>query len=84
MPAVAPIGIQEAERAELFSGLRRRAEIGQRVVMPPQQRLPGGSSGANIKRHPRAGKLCGFVGKRMIRFIAPIQRDKIFFRQRAN
>jgi hypothetical protein len=41
MPAVAPIGDEITNRAEFLSGLGRGAQIGQRVVVLADERLPG-------------------------------------------
>ena len=41
MAAVAPVSDEITDGAEFLSGPRRRAQIGQRVVVPADERLPG-------------------------------------------
>ena len=74
MAAVAPIGVEKTNRAEFFPGLRGGAQIGERVVVPADEGLPRRSAGADVKGNFRLGKLRGFLCKRMIRLVTPVQR----------
>ena len=61
MAAVAPVGDEITNGAEFFPGLRRRAQIGQRIVVPADQRLPGRSAGADVKGNFRFRELRRFL-----------------------
>ena len=49
MAAIAPIGDQIADGAVFAPGFGGGAQIGQRIVMPANQRLPRRSAGADVK-----------------------------------
>src|ERR1039458_3326871 len=77
MAAVAPVGVKKTNRAEFVSGLGGGAKIGQRIVMPAQQRLPRRGAGADVKWNFRPGKLCSFFFKRVAGLVTPVQRDDL-------
>ena len=78
MTAVAPIGIQVAERAGFFAGLGGGAEIGKGVVVFANEGLPGGGAGADVKGDFGLRKLRGFLGERMVRLVTPVHGDELF------
>ena len=80
MAAVAPVGDEITDGAELPAGLRRRAKIGQRVVVPADERLPGRGSGTDVKGNRRLRELRRFLFKRVICLVAPVQGNNVYGR----
>src|ERR1035441_2475783 len=78
MPTVAPVGDEITDGAEFLPSLRRRTEIGQRIVVPANQGLPRRSARTDVKGDSCFRKSHRFLFKWMICLVTPIQGNDIF------
>src|SRR5258708_689924 len=77
MTAVAPIGDEIADRAVFVSGFGCCTQIGERVVMFANERLPRRSAGTDVEWNLCLRELRGFQRKRMICFVTPVQGNYV-------
>ena len=80
MAAIAPVGDEIPDCAMCAPGFGRGTQICQRVIVSANQRLPGRSTGTDVKRNAGSGESAGFLFKGMICLVTPIEGNEVLGR----
>ena len=75
--AVAPVGVEKAERAVLAAGFGGASEVGEGGVVPANEGHPRGGARTDVEGYARRGEVGGFAVEGMVRFVAPGKRDEV-------